>query len=174
MSLKSLKLFFVGLFKRAVSSTPGRPSNHSKALSIFLSAKPASERFLCKDSLSNSTATISHGLLPAAYGGAASLLGYFFQKDLENESEEKISLSLFSILATVLLFIWITPIASTAGILSAVDFKAFLVLGVTCLVSLIMGRRKDKEVGACLSDAAIYSGVISLSFALSAIVLSLR
>ena len=118
------------------------------------------------DSLSNSTATISHGLLPAAYGGAASLLGYFFQKDLENESGGKISFSLFPILATVFLFIWITPIATTAGILSAVDFKAFLVLGVTCLISLIMGRRKDKEVGACLSDAAIYSGVISLSFAL--------
>ena len=117
-------------------------------------------------SMVNSANANAYSLIPAVYGGFASLVGYFLHNKSNVVNEKKISFFELFFLILVMPGFWIFSLASRGSLISFFDLNAFLVISILCLISIFLGKKDGKGIGDCLLDAAIYSAVISLVMAL--------
>ena len=117
-------------------------------------------------SMANSANANSYSLIPAVYGGVASLIGYFLHDKSKVPDEKKISFFELFFLTLVMPGFFIISLVARGSLFSFFDLNAFLVISILCLISIFLGKRDGKGFGSCLLDAAIYSAVISLIMAL--------
>ena len=117
-------------------------------------------------SMANSANANSYSLIPAVYGGVASLIGYFLHDKSKVPDEKKISFFELFFLTLVMPGFFIISLVARGSLFSFFDLNAFLVISILCLISIFLGKKDGKGFGSCLLDAAIYSAVISLIMAL--------
>ena len=117
-------------------------------------------------SMANSANANSYSLIPAVYGGVASLIGYFLHDKSKVPDEKKISFFELFFLTFVMPGFFIISLVARGSLFSFFDLNAFLVISILSLISIFLGKKDGKGFGSCLLDAAIYSAVISLIMAL--------
>jgi hypothetical protein len=117
-------------------------------------------------SMVNSATANAYSLIPAVYGGLASLVGYFLHEKSRVVNEEKISFFELFFFIFVMPAFWVLSLVARGSLFFFVDLNAFLVVSILCSISVFLGKKNGKGIGDCLLDAAIYSAVISLIMAL--------
>lgn len=105
-------------------------------------------------------------VLCATYGGLMSAVGYFCFDSKKTHSFEKPTLIEVALIALGVSFFWVLPVIAFGG-KEFVDFGAALLLMSMSFIALWFGAKRGKNVCVALTDAAIYTAVISVAVGLA-------
>ena len=110
-------------------------------------------------SMVNSATANAYSLIPAVYGGLASLVGYFLHEKSRVVNEEKISFFELFFFIFVMPGFWISSLVARGSLFFFVDLNAFLVVSILCSISVFLGKKKrQRDWGLSFRRGYLFSG----------------